>query len=94
MVAPQKFCKHQDEINNELTILYRSTSIWLSFRQYYQFPVYTVGLPVTYFVQDMKCGPFLKIEGRALPVGEGAYVLYIITFGEKRPERSTTFHVP
>ena len=61
-----------------LTILYRSTSIYLSFRQYYQFPVYTTGLLVTYFTQDMRCGLFLKIDGRALPVGDGAYVLDII----------------
>lgn len=26
----------------------------------------------------MKCGLFLKIDGRALPVGDGAYVLDII----------------
>jgi len=61
-----------------LTILYCSTSIYLSFRQYYQFPVYTTGLLVTYFAQDMKCGLFLKIDGRALPVGVGACVLDII----------------
>jgi len=58
--------------------MYRSTSIYRSFRQYYQFPVYSTGLLVTYFAQDMKCGLFLKIDRRALPVGDGAYILDII----------------